>query len=719
MKCKKTKVLTTVTIMLCLLMAGIYGIFGEEGGMPASAKTASSVTSSKAPTASAVPTEQPVKTIESLTVTKAPLELVYGGTLDASQVSLTVKYSDGTTAVVNPDAPISVNSKKIGEQNVIFSYGGSSVSYSITVIPGQVTGVAMKKGTSTSMQIVWDAREEAEAYEIYTASSVDGTYSFVTSTTKNEYLFDKLVQGRKIYVKIRAVSGMLAGAGSEAIAVAAKPERVTEVTIVKSESTSVTFAWKAAKGADGYAVYYKRPSQSEYTFAGSTEGLTFSVKGLSSGKEYEFIVCAYAADISNEADKSDKTAYETAPAVPVISELKGGDSRLKVYWKKAAGAQQYSIYISTKPDADFTLAGTAGADATRIFPIDNLEQGKMYYVKIEVSRSYKGNTLTASSPFLFATTKKAAATSTAAKFYNTLAKFKKSPAYKKYEDFRKMVNYSKSYVLPGMKMTNNGGFNSSKMVPQSIAFAGKYLLISAYDKDDEQESVLYIVDKSTRRYITSLILPHHGHVGGIAYDGTNIWISYGKNLQCLKFSTVKKAAESGKAYAEVYSFVTQIAMPDTASFVEYYKNRIWVGSYNEKSKKYMYGFSIANKSGVPTLKQTNKMLMPDRTQGVAFAADGTMLVSRSCQTRAGMSGFLSRIDVYKPTWKLTKTSVKKNSRKKTVPMPPMNEGIAISGLYTYVVYESPAFSLCQAPVDRVAAFKTSKLTAQKKKKKEK
>lgn len=150
-------------------------------------------------------------------------------------------------------------------------------------------------------------------------------------------------------------------------------------------------------------------------------------------------------------------------------------------------------------------------------------------------------------------------------------------------------------------------------------------------------------------------------------------------------------------------------MPDTASYVAYYKNRIWVGAYNQTVKKYMYGYSISNKSGVPVLKQTNKMLMPNRTQGAAFLADGKMLISRSCQTKKGKSGFLCQIDVYKPTWNLAKKSVKKNTKKKSIQMPPMNEGIVISGSYTYLVFESPAFPECPAPVDRVAAFKSAKL----------
>ena len=102
--------------------------------------------------------------------------------------------------------------------------------------------------------------------------------------------------------------------------------------------------------------------------------------------------------------------------------------------------------------------------------------------------------------------------------------------------------------------------------------------------------------------------------------------------------------------------------------------------------------------------------MPNRTQGVAFTSTGKMIISRSCQTKKGRSGFLSQLDTYEPTWDLTKTSVKKNKRKKVVKMPPMNEGIAIKGSYTYVIYESLSFSECQAPMDRITAFKTSKIS---------
>lgn len=678
---------------------------------PAASAAPPTVTASVAPT----PTATPVRTVVGLTVANAPLELPYGSKLTASQVILMAQYSDGTTGTVNPDE-FALDSKILGKQTIVFTYGGCQVVYNLTIVPRQVTGITMKNGTADSMRIVWDALEEAENYEIYISHTENGKYAFLAGVSSAEYTFTNLTQGELLYVRIRATGGVFAGAESEIKAIAPKPERVGKVEVTRSESTSIYLEWEEAAGATGYAVYYKLSGKKEYIYAGSVEETAYRVTGLTANKEYKFMVRSFAADISNPGDDSDTATYGTAPAIPVISELKGGDKRLKVYWKNTKGAEQYNIYISTEMDRGFQLAGTAKADAIRIYPVDNLLQGMTYYLKIEATRLYKGDTLKAESATLFATTQQAEATSTAAKYYSTLAKFKKSPAYKKYKEFRQQLVYNKSFVLPGMKQTNIGGFNSARMVPQSIGMAGSYLLISAYDQAGEQESVLYIMDKSTRKYITTLILPHKGHVGGMAYDGKNLWLSYGKNLQCLKYSVIKAAAKAKKAYVETYAFTVQIPVPDTASYVAYFKNRLWVGTYNENSKKYMYGFTIGSKSGVPTLKQTNKMQMPNRTQGVAVASGGKLIVSRSCQTKPGKSGFLSQLDIYKPTWNLSKKSVKKNSKKKTVQMPPMNEGIVINGSYTYLVFESPAFSECPAPVDRVVAFRTAKLTKKEKEK---
>ena len=623
-------------------------------------------------------TEPAEKTITRIEVTDTALEIPFGSKFDQSDIHLLVYYSDGTTATAQPDAAEAADTTKLGSQTLSVRYQGMSVIYTVSVVPRQVTGVRMKKGTKTSMTIGWNKLEEAEEYEVYTSTKKDGTPVLETSTEKNEYTFQDMEPGQILYVWVKAVSKDISGEMSEVIAVAPKPGKVTGVKATAAVKTKVTLSWKKTEGATGYAVYYRLSTKSAYTYAGSTTSLSYKVTELSSGRNYYFIVYAYGADLTNLGDGSDASLYGTAPAIP------------NVIWR--------------------TIPEVVSAADARFFAKDGLTQKKKYYVKVVSVRTVSGMELTSTSVVKSATTKKAKATSTSAKLYKSKKKFKKSKAYKKYAAFRKKVSYKKSFIVPGLTNTNVAGFNAGRMVPQSITFAGNYLLISAYDYSKAQESVIYVMNKKTQKYITTIVLPHKGHVGGITFDGTNLWIAYGKNLQCLKFSTVQAAVNSKRAFTEITRFTTVCPMPDTVSYVSYYKGKIWAGAYNEKVQKYMYGYSIVNKQGVPSLAQTNRILMPNRTQGVAFTSDGKMIVSRSCQTDKGKSGFLSQLVTYKPTWNLSSPVIKKNKKKKVVKMPPMNEGIAISGSYTYVIFESTAFSACKAPVDRVAAFKTSKIS---------
>ena len=574
----------------------------------------------------------------------------------------------------------------------------------------QVTGLRMGKGTASSMEVLWDAVPKAEYYEVYVSETFDGAYTLLGETDKTTYTVKDMKRGRLLYVKVRAMSEDQMGTDSELLAIAPVPDKVTGIRSIKNVKTKITLQWNETAGATGYIVYYRPSTSTKYLQGGMTEDTSFQITGLNAAKEYYFIVYAYAADIENVGAVSDEVMYGTAPALPKLKKVKGGDRRVKVYWSKGTGAQLFRIYVSTDASSGYVLGAVAGTDEYMIRAVDGLLQNKKYYVKVAAVRVVSGIEMESESEVLSATTKKASATSTKAKKYTTKAKFKKSAAYKKYKDFRKQVVYGKCFVLPGMRNTNVAGFNAARMVPQSITFAGNYLLMSAYDYTKAQESVIYILNNNTRKYITTLVLPHTGHVGGITFDGTNIWITYGKKVQSFRYSLITSAAVSGKPYVETFSLLNTCQLSDTVSYLAYYKGKLWAGAYNEKLKKYMYGYTILNKTGVPTLKMTNRMLMPNRTQGVAFTSGGKMLVSRSCQTKKGRSGFLSRLDTYKPTWNLGKKSIKKNKRKKSVPLPPMNEGIAISGSYTYIIYESPAFSECEAPVDRITAFKTKKIS---------
>lgn len=663
---------------------------------------------SPAPSATPSPTAEPV-TIESIEVVDSLVNIPYLYVLKKEDIKLLVVYSDNTSDLVHPDSISDLNSSIIGETSITVTFGDKTITYNVTVVPRQVTKVAMKEGTKTTMTIGWNKQEEAELYEIYTSTVQEGNYKLKTTTTNSTFTFENMTPGTIIYVKIRAVAGNFAGDESVAIAIAPRPEKVTYLSATKANKTSVELEWSRAVGATSYAIYYCAVGSDNYVLGGTTTFLNCTVTGLSTGKNYYFKVYAYAADISNLGEGSPEYLFGTAPGTPTISKIKGGDRRIKVYWKKTTGATSYRIYISTKADSGYRLFVTASADEYRLRNIVVQLQNKKYYVRIEAVRVVNGMELTTTCGEKSAKTVKAKVTSTKAKYYKTKKAFKKSNAYKKFKDFRKKVSYSKSIIMPGLTSTNVAGFNAGKIVPQGITVAGKYMLVSAYDKSKNTESVIFVLNKNTKKLCTTVVMPYSSHLGGIAYDGTNLWVTYGKYLHSIPFAPIKAAADNKQQFYEVYKINSVCKMPETVSYVSYYKGMVWAGAYNEKVKKYMYGYQIDNKGTQPTLTLKHRMLMPNRTQGVAFTSGGKMLVSRSCQTSKGKSGFMSSIDVYQPTWNMSQYSIKKNKRKKCVKVPSMNEGIVISGSYTYVIYESSAFSECISPMDRITAFKTSKL----------
>ena len=302
------------------------------------------------------------------------------------------------------------------------------------------------------------------------------------------------------------------------------------------------------------------------------------------------------------------------------------------------------------------------------------------------------------------------ATSKGAKKYSTKAAFTKSPAYKTYKKMRSAMNYNKSFAIPGMKTTNVAGFSCTTMVPQGLCLAGSYFLITAYDYKNEQNSVIYVVSRSSKSYITTIVLPSKAKVGGIAYDGTNVWISKGKAVASFPYSVVINAVNAGTSYTELAAYKSVSTLDSTASFMGYYNNVLWIGTFRQATST-MKGYQINNKATLPSLSPAYTMDVPSKTQGITFDSAGTMILTRSYRTKKAKSGYISQLRTYKPSFASPKSNGKvlKNTAMKVTTMPPMVKGAAIYGTYTYALFSSSYYKSCKYPVDRVIAMKESKL----------
>ena len=145
---------------------------------------------------------------------------------------------------------------------------------------------------------------------------------------------------------------------------------------------------------------------------------------------------------------------------------------------------------------------------------------------------------------LVAVPAEAASVSTGARIYSD---FKTSPAYNKYKDFANLYVSKYSIPVPGLAHTDVNGTDCTTMVPQGICFADDYMVLSAYDSAGSRNSVLYVIsntDGKNRQYLMTLVLPTKAHVGGVAFDGTYLWVSNGKSVSSIKYSTLNSTVTS-------------------------------------------------------------------------------------------------------------------------------------------------------------------------------
>jgi hypothetical protein len=300
-----------------------------------------------------------------------------------------------------------------------------------------------------------------------------------------------------------------------------------------------------------------------------------------------------------------------------------------------------------------------------------------------------------------------AKTSSNAYLFESVTVFKTSAAYKTYA-IAKKINTSKSFITPGVSNTNVNGIESENFVAQGNVCAGAYYLIGAYDSTGVENSVIYVMKRSTHKYLMTLVLPNKEKITDMAYDGTNVWLTAGTNVACVRLKTIKSKLSTGldSTTMDYMNTYTTIANPE---YLAYYDGNLWIGAFST-STNYMYAYAIGDKTSTkPTLTKGKKMQMPAKTRAITIDDNGYLYVVRSYQVKKGLSGYVSQIRTYLPTWSTTSATVKKNTYKKLTKLPAMSAGISHYNTFAYIQFDSAKETECNYPTDRSWAVKLTNL----------
>ncbi len=286
-----------------------------------------------------------------------------------------------------------------------------------------------------------------------------------------------------------------------------------------------------------------------------------------------------------------------------------------------------------------------------------------------------------------------------------------------YLGLKKIYCADQSFPVPGLSSTYLSGGVCTQMVPQGICSAGGYILISAYDSGTEERkekypSVIYILsnkDYNSRTLLAVLELPDVTHAGGLAFDGTYVWVAKGKDRACsaISYEVIEQAVRARKMCYKLEDYTATVGCGIRASFLAYEQGCLWIGTSTSKTRDgNLRRFEVTTdwKENLQ-LVQTAQMKIPAHANGITFSEiDGRLCMAVNCSFSRY---FGSTVHLYEAKQQGNSLIFE---HKGYYSFPPMLEESFSDGEYVYFLFESAAtcyskkfYNKCMLPVDRVCA----------------
>lgn len=241
-------------------------------------------------------------------------------------------------------------------------------------------------------------------------------------------------------------------------------------------------------------------------------------------------------------------------------------------------------------------------------------------------------------------------------------------------------------IIPGMPSTREQDYldhviSSEAQCMQGLCFTPEFILMTSYAEESDNLGSLMVFDRESGAYLVTLGMKEESHLGGIAYDGENVWIchSNSKTLERISYDYILKIAEDAPGYCiDASALFDEYRLKNTPSCITCYGDRIWVATHTKLFDSEMLSYSYDSEED--KLVAMSSYNIPSKVQGVAFDRKGSVYLSTSYGRNNS-----SYLKVYSSLLALTK---KPDEPSMKVEMPPCSEQLAIADDNIYVVFES-------------------------------
>lgn len=239
--------------------------------------------------------------------------------------------------------------------------------------------------------------------------------------------------------------------------------------------------------------------------------------------------------------------------------------------------------------------------------------------------------------------------------------------------------------------------------PQGLCVSRDYIMVTAYSTGWQGYGCLYVFDRKSGEYLVTISMKADSHLGGIAYDGENIWICHTNTVERLDYALIRAIAEKKpRRTVNLPDGREEYRVSNSPSCITFFGGKLWVATHTRFFQSVMRTYRYEDGQ----LLEKEEFAIPDKVQGVAFDADGHVYLSTSFGRDKS-----SYIKVYESAYALSKDP---EDALEFIEMPPCSEEIAILGKELLILFESAAQKYMEgtdgkgrarAPLDHMVAVR--------------
>ena len=252
----------------------------------------------------------------------------------------------------------------------------------------------------------------------------------------------------------------------------------------------------------------------------------------------------------------------------------------------------------------------------------------------------------------------------------------------------KDLSYSfwEELYIPGMPKTRDADYENqyifcTSQCLQGLCITDELVFITSDSEEQECMGELLVFDRLTGEYLVTFALDEESHLGGITWDGENIWIcnSANNSIERIDYDFILKVASwKLQQIVNITNLLEMHEVKNPPSSVTYYNGSLWVVTHTVWTNSQMISYHYNDASS--ELELLNTYHIPEKVQGIAFDSGGEVFLSISYGRRN--SSFIKHYEsVYVMDYNV-------KDYKTLIEMPPCSEGIDILDEKIYVLFES-------------------------------